>query len=818
MLKLSNITKDYYVGDITVNALKGISLEFRKNEFVAILGASGCGKTTLLNIVGGLDKYTSGDLLINGVSTKNYTDHDWDTYRNHSVGFVFQSYNLIPHQTVLSNVELALTLSGVSKQERRKRAIDALTKVGLENEINKKPNQLSGGQMQRVSIARAIVNDPEIILADEPTGALDTKTSIQVMDILKEIAEDRLVVMVTHNPELANQYATRVIRLTDGIVQSDSNPYEYIEVVEHKKEKKKKKNSSMSFWTAFSLSLNNLMTKKARTLLTAFAGSIGIIGIALILSLSSGFQNYIDKVQEDTLSTYPLTIQTTSIDYTQMLESMQGNKEISHEMDKVYPNNVLAEMIKTVKDGTKTNDLKSFKEYLDNKEEIKQYVSDIKYTYNANINIYASTYDETKNNKLVPSSLKMDVPTIGTSQNMLNTMLNSFQIWSEMIDNNAILESQYELIGENSKWPTSYDEVVIVVDKNNEITDYVLFSLGLLDSSELMKMLMVDGYIPQTRAYTYEEILGLKFKLVVDSDYYQYDGSLYKDVSANTIEMKKVLDKALDVKVVGIVKNKQSSAAASITGAIGYTHQLSEYIVNKNYNSDVVQAQLNSLTKSVITGNDFTKDAEGNYSYLEYINELTKVGYAKLDTPSTISIYPSSFEAKDEIVKIINEYNESVEKEKQIQYTDYVGIMMSSITEIINAVGYVLIAFVSISLIVSSIMIGIITYISVLERTKEIGVLRSIGARKKDISRVFNAETIIIGLVSGMLGIGITILLDIPINLILNSLVNISGIAKLPTIGAIVLVFISVLLTFIAGLIPSRYAAKKDPVIALRTE
>lgn len=821
MLKLRDIKKDYYVGDTVVHALKGINVEFRKSEFVSILGASGCGKTTLLNIIGGLDKYTSGDLIINNVSTKNYVDNDWDTYRNHSVGFVFQSYNLIPHQSVVSNVELALTLSGVSKQERKRRAIEALKKVGLENEINKKPNQLSGGQMQRVSIARAIVNNPEIILADEPTGALDTATSIQVMDILKEIAKDRLVVMVTHNPELANQYSTRIIRLVDGVIKSDTDPYETKDeeqIVEKPTKERKKKNSSMSFWTAFSLSLNNLMTKKARTLLTAFAGSIGIIGIALILSLSNGFQSYINKVQVDTLSTYPLTIETMSINYTQMLESYQGGKEIDHDLDKVYPNSVMQAMLKAMKDGSKANDLKAFKEYLDNNEELKEYISDIQYTYNANINIYSNDYSDTKNNRLVPSSLELSFPGSSASSSMMNTMMSTYRIWTEIINNDTLLNSQYELLGNHSRWPNAYNEVVIVVDNNNEITDYVLFALGLLDSSELMKMIMIDGYTPKTKAYTYDEILALTFKLVLDSDYYKKTDSLYTNIMEEPKEMKKVLDNALDVKVVGIVRAKTQASAASITGAVGYTHALTEYIVQNNYESEVVQAQLASKTSSVITGKEFTKDEKGVYSQTEYENELTTVGYARLDTPYTINIYPSSFEAKEKITDIISNYNNSVEKDKQIQYTDYIGLMMSSVTTIIDAISYVLISFVSISLVVSSIMIGIITYISVIERTKEIGVLRSIGARKKDISRVFNAETIIVGLVSGLIGIGLTVLLDIPINMLLKSLIQIANIAKLPALGAIILIIISAFLTFIAGLIPSRIAAKKDPVIALRTE
>lgn len=834
MLKLQGITKDYIVGDGKVEALKGVDIEFRKSEFVAILGASGCGKTTLLNIVGGLDKYTTGDLIINNKSTKNYSDYEWDTYRNHSVGFVFQSYNLIPHQTVLNNVELALTLSGVSKHERRQRAKEALKKVGLGDQINKKPNQLSGGQMQRVSIARAIVNDPEIILADEPTGALDTTTSIQVLDILKEIAKDRLVVMVTHNPELADQYATRTIRLTDGLVISDSNPYESVieevkeeKIVKGKKReaRKHKKKSSMSFWTAFSLSLNNLMTKKARTILTAFAGSIGIIGIALILSLSSGFQNYIDKVQEDTLSTYPIVIESQTVDYTEMMESImnKGDKE-EHGLDKIYSNNILADLLKTMSAGIKTNDLKAFKKYLDSSEEIQNYTTAIKYTYNSKINIYSPNYSETTNNKLVPADFNLGTIIGPYASPMMQEMMNQLNVWEEMLDNQTLLDSQYELIGAGSKWPSAYNEVVVVVNENNELTDHILFSLGLKtteDFYDMMYQLQTNpNYVAPVTSYTYEEILGLKYKLVVDSQYYEdkdNDG-IFENVSENPSSMKKVLDNSLEVEVVGIVRAKEGAAATSISGSIGYTKELTEYIVKRNKNSDVVIAQQSNLTTDVTTGELFDVDLAGNPNVGQYQEVLTKIGYADLDVPATISLYPTTFEAKDAINKLIKEYNEEKLSSQQIQYTDYIGIMMSSVSTIIDAISYVLIAFVSISLIVSSIMIGIITYISVLERTKEIGVLRSIGARKKDISRVFNAETLLIGFVSGALGIGVTVLLDIPINIILKMLAGIEGIAKLPVVGALILVAISMLLTFIAGLIPSRIAAKKDPVIALRTE
>ena len=841
MLKLDKIVKNYVTGDTVVNALKGVSVEFRKSEFVAILGASGCGKTTLLNIVGGLDKYTSGDLVINGNSTKNYTDYDWDTYRNHSVGFVFQSYNLIPHQTVLANVELALTLSGVSKAERRARAKEALKKVGLEGQINKKPNQLSGGQMQRVSIARAIVNDPEIILADEPTGALDSTTSIQVMDILAEIAKDRLVVMVTHNAKLADEYANRIINLSDGEIIGDSNPYDSSKEPEEKVKqeqeeltkreiKKRKKKSSMSFWTAFSLSLNNLMTKKARTILTAFAGSIGIIGIALILSLSSGFQGYIDKVQEDTLSTYPITIEEQTFSYADIMEGMQNNnsKPAEHDKDKIYSNNNLTEMLKKMMSGVRTNNLKDFKKYLDNYEDIDKYVSDIKYTYNSKLYIYKDEYSETENDRLVPTSLNaLDALPDGMFPGInIQEMVEQMVVWEELLNNDELLNSQYDLIGEGSKWPTKYNEVVIVVNENNEITEHILYSLGLKgedDFKELIKNMFNPDYKPAISSYSYEELLGLKYKLVAASDFYEYDGTLYNNISEDTKKMKNVLDNALEMQVVGIVRPKEKVQANSINGAIGYSKELTEYLINKNMNSDVVKAQIASKDKNVITGEAFpeeTRTVSTNKSTVSktYEQVLSDIGYADFEKPQTISIYPSSFEAKEKINDIISEYNEGKDVKDQIKYTNYIDMMMDSMSVMIDAISYVLIAFVSISLVVSSIMIGIITYISVLERTKEIGVLRSIGARKKDISRVFNAETILIGLVAGVLGIVITMVLDIPINIILNHLAGIQGVAKLPVLGSLILVLISVLLTAIAGLIPSRIAAKKDPVIALRTE
>ncbi len=836
MLELKSIVKDYVTGDTTVKALKGVDIEFRKNEFVAILGPSGCGKTTLLNIVGGLDQYTSGDLIIEGTSTKKYASSDWDTYRNHSVGFVFQSYNLIPHQTVLNNVELALTMAGITKAERKKRAIEALNRVGLEDQINKRPNQLSGGQMQRVAIARAIVNNPQIVLADEPTGALDTTTSLQVMEILKEIASDRLVIMVTHNPQLAKTYANRTVELLDGKLISDSNPYnsavEGKQASEKQKEKdanvgkkiRQKKKSSMSYLTALSLSLNNLFTKKARTIMTAFAGSIGIIGIALILSLSSGFQQYIKKIEEDTLSTYPITIDAQTYDITTMLGAMIPNGDSSaeeHDLDAIYGRNIMAKMLTAIIQGEKHNDLASFKTYLDGNEELKDRVSAISYGYNAKLNIYKDSHSETDNTLLIP--FDMALPGLGLG--MGESSLSNLTVWQEMLDNQELLESQYELLGTGSKWPTNYNEVIVVVNKNNEINDYMLYALGLKSKTELMELMGAlatnPNYVQEVPKYSYEDILGLKYKLVLDSDYYQLQtNGTYKNMSDDKAYMNAVLTTATELKVVGIVRTKDNAQATSINGAIGYSKTLTEEIVKRNQISDVVIAQKAEMEKTeprnLLTGELFSTTQ--SIRTTEYNDVINKIGGADLTVPSSISIYPNSFESKEYIVKMIEDYNLGKATEDQIQYTDYIGLMMSSISTIINAITYVLIAFVAISLVVSSIMIGIITYISVLERTKEIGILRSIGARKKDISRVFNAETLLIGFVAGMLGIIVTIILDIPINIIINHLAGIGNVAKLPFWGGFFLVVISMVLTVIAGLIPSKVAANKDPVIALRSE
>ena len=846
MLELTNITKDYVSGDTTVKALKGISIKFRKNEFVSILGQSGCGKTTLLNIVGGLDRYTDGDLTIDGVSTKQYKDKDWDTYRNNRIGFVFQSYNLIPHQTVLSNVELALTLSGVSKSERRKRAIAVLEQVGLGDQIHKKPNQMSGGQMQRVAIARALVNDPDILLADEPTGALDSATSIQIMNILKEISKDKLIIMVTHNPELADQYSSRIIRLLDGKVVDDTAPYsgeetddkskkaaadtkaakekkakkkEEKEATESSKAKKEKKpKTSMSFFTALSLSLNNLLTKKTRTILTAFAGSIGIIGIALILSLSSGMQNYIKRVEQDTLSGYPLTIQKTAVDYSSFLGMGEEKKIEDKQPGRVYSNSMMSDMINKMLTSVTINDLKSFMSYIESDESgIKDLTNDIQYSYDVDLNIYKA--DTSKgifkvNPSTVFESLGMDQMTQGGSM----SMMGSTDAWSEMIDNEELIKSQYDIL--EGRLPQEYNEVVLVVDKDDMISEYSLYALGLIDISQLQKVFaqMQMGNVPEENlndeqvSFTYDELLNQSFKLVVNTDVYVKDGNGYKDMSSDEEFMKQLLDKSVDIKVVGILKPNEDASNASISTNVAYTNKLTQYLINAVNDSDIVKEQLANPTVDVFTGEPFAENS--------YEANLTKLGVANLEDPASINIYPKDFKSKEKIVDIIDEYNAKLKAEgkEEIEYTDYVGLMMSSVSTIINAISYVLIAFVAISLVVSSIMIGIITYISVLERTKEIGILRSIGASKKDVSRVFNAETVIVGFVAGMIGIIITLILNVPINIIIKNITDISGMSKLPVSGGVILVVISIILTFIAGLIPARVASKKDPVIALRTE
>ncbi len=867
MLQLKNITKNYLSGDNEVQALKGIDIEFRENEFVSILGQSGCGKTTLLNIIGGLDRYTSGDLIINGKSTKEFKDKDWDTYRNHSVGFVFQSYNLIPHQTVLANVELALTISGVGKAERKKKAIEALQKVGLGDQLNKKPNQMSGGQMQRVAIARALVNDPDILLADEPTGALDSKTSVQVMEILKEISKDRLIIMVTHNPELAKKYSSRIVKLLDGKIIDDSNPYKSSEEDVKKARNKKDKSgkASMKFTTAVRLSLNNLMTKKGRTFLTSFAGSIGIIGIALILSLSHGMQSYINRVEEDTLSSYPLTIQEASIDVTSMLEAMMGNGEKEeHNDNKIYSRPIVNNILETVSTKLQTNNLEEFKKYLESGDtNIKDYINAIQYEYNLNLNIYKQNEDKTYQ-QVNPSKVfdelgfgEMMESRQSTSSMMSGSMtMTQTDVWNEMLDNQNLLQSQYDVLA--GKWPTKYNEVVLIVDENNEVSDYTLYSLGIKDIKELnesMEKIKNKEKVEagESESYSYDDLLNYKFKILLNTDYYKESGNAWQDMSNDDEYMKNVVDNAEEITIVGIIKPNEENVSSSGAGMIGYTKELKEYVINKINETEIVKEQKENPNINVFTGIEFPENQNSSFDYSQltdeqrmymatlseaelaelmknyaenstatYDSNLSTLGVVDLNKPSTINIYPKDFESKDMITTRISEYNDKQtndgKEENVITYTDIVGVMMSSVSTIINVISYVLIAFVGISLVVSSIMIGIITYISVLERTKEIGILRSIGASKKDVSRVFNAETLIIGLVAGLIGIVVTLLLNIPINMIIKSIVGISNISKLPTAGAIILVVISVGLTMIAGLIPARFAAKRDPVEALRTE
>ncbi len=910
MLQIRDIVKEYVTGDTSVKALKGVSIDFRENEFVSILGPSGCGKTTFLNIIGGLDKYTSGDLIINGISTKKYKARDWDSYRNHSIGFVFQSYNLIPHQNVLSNVELALTLSGVSKKERKKKAKEALEKVGLGDQIYKKPNQMSGGQMQRVAIARALVNNPDILLADEPTGALDTETSVQIMELLKEVASDRLVIMVTHNPDLAVQYSTRIVKLLDGKIISDSMPVDeepfvvekdgtkkpmYPEKVKDKKTKekaadkeneviayKKPPKTSMNLLTALSLSLKNLLTKKARTFLTAFAGSIGIIGIALILSLSNGVQEYIDTVQEDTLSSYPLSIEKTTIDMTSFMTSMTeaASEQQNHDLDKVYTNRIMTGFMELMLNQVATNNLVDFKKYIDrNKSEIDQYISDIQYSYSTTMNIFRGDLENgvyQVNPGQVFQSMGMGQNAQGKSATS-NMMMQSFEVWQRLIDNDKLLNQQYEVLA--GKMPSSYDEVVLMVSGNNEITDFTLYSLGILDSSVLSENLkkMMKGEetsFPEAKTYTYDELLQIKFRLLVNSDYYEKKDGIWVDHSDDSAWILDKLSASPEIKIVGILRPTSSAAKNQPGGTIGYTTALMDYLIEQVNASEIVKEQLADSEIDVFTGLPFKKGndesvaankmsmeefmafigtlpAESQPEIEAYVQQmkdmgmpddkivetmmasiqsqkpstdatyegnLKKMGYADIDSPSRINIFPKDFESKDKLSEMIEEYNDAHLKEDQITYTDYVGLIMSSVTTIINAISYILIAFVAISLIVSSIMIGIITYISVLERTKEIGVLRAIGASKTDVSRVFNAETLIVGFTAGALGILVSLLMLIPINAIVYHLTDIENIAKLPPVAGVVLVLISMVLTLIAGIIPSRVAAKKDPVVALRSE
>ena len=851
MLKLNNIKKNYETGNESVKALKGISIEFRENEFVSILGPSGCGKTTLLNIIGGLDHYTSGDLIIDGISTKKYKDRDWDTYRNHRIGFVFQNYNLISHQTVLSNVELALTLSGVDKQTRRKKAIEVLEKVGLKDQMYKKPNQMSGGQMQRVAIARALVNDPDILLADEPTGALDTKTSVQIMEILKEISKDRLIIMVTHNPELAKKYSTRIINLLDGEVTSDSKPYssKKEEKEKIKEEKRKAKKTSMSFLTAMNLSLNNLMTKKGRTILTAFAGSIGIIGIALILSISNGVQQYINNVEEETLTSYPLTVQEETVEISDLITTLQpdADKEV-HEDGKIYSNDVMSEMMATMSAKVQSNNLEAFKSYIESDEtNIKDYTSAISYSYNLNLQIYKDDTDE-----IVQVNPNTVLDELGMSMGEMQSAFVSTDVFSEMFDSEEMNKQMYDLVA--GSWPTKYNEVVLVVDENNEISDFTLYALGLKDSDELSEMYqnILDGtpFEVEQTSYDIDDLVGMNFKFLLNSDYYDKENGIWVDKRSDEKYMKELLEDAEELTITGIIKPNEESVVTSTAGGVLYLKDLKEYVINKINESEIAKEQTENPDINVFTGQEFSDEefdvnslTPEQLAYLQslsptemaqvienyekqagatYEDVLNQIGIIDLDKPSSINIYPKDFDSKEEIVNIINNYNEKAQEEGHdenvIKYSDLVGVMMSGVSTIIDVISYVLMAFVSISLIVSSIMIGIITYISVLERTKEIGILRAIGASKKDISRVFNAETFIEGLIAGVMGILITLLLTIPINIIIKNLSGISNVAILPIGGAIILVIISILLTTIAGLIPSRMASKKDPVEALRVD
>ena len=857
MLELKKISKVYESEDFKQKALDGVNVNFKSNEFACILGPSGSGKTTLLNIIGGLDKYTSGDLIINETSTKKYNDRDWDSYRNHRVGFVFQSYNLIPHQTILANVELALTLSGVSKTERRKKAKLALKKVGLLDHINKRPSQLSGGQMQRVAIARALVNDPDILLADEPTGALDTKTSVQIMELIKDIAKDKLVIMVTHNPELAKEYATRIIELKDGNIVSDSNPYdgkintkEELEI-----QKKKTKKTSMSLKTALSLSLNNLMTKKGRTILVSFAGSIGIIGIALILSLSSGVSDYIARVQEETLTSYPLTIEENSIDMASTvsekrkdaLEDKKGKNDNND--NKIYSNNTIADTLSLMSSKSSSNNLQAFKNFIENGESnIKDYTTTIGYEYNLNLQLYKSDISE----EIVQVNPNTVLESIGMQSGGVASKFMFSDVWQEMFENDDINNKMYTTI--SGRMPQNYNEVVLLVD-NNKISDYVLYALGIKDQKELeefyKKIQNGEEIETEEMSFDYDELIGLSYKLLLNTDYYIKVNNIWVDKREDKEYLKSKLENSEEIKVVGIVKpNEEWNGSKSSMGGILYTDDLEKHVIDKINNSEIVKEQKENPNINIITGLEFSDEefSIDNLSieqkkYLQslsteelttvvskykeqanatYESVLLELGSIDLEKPSAINIYAKDFESKDEIKNIIDDYNKEQEEKGNdgniISYSDLVGMLMSSVTDIVDMISYVLIGFVSISLVVSSIMIGIITYISVLERTKEIGILRAIGASKKDVSRVFNAETLIVGLTAGVIGIGITLILNVPINIIISKVAGVSNLSKLPLYGAIALILISVVLTMIAGLIPSKLASKKDPVESLRSE
>ena len=852
MLELKNIKKTYKTVSGDVNALKGINLKFRKSEFVSILGESGCGKTTLLNIIGGLDRYTSGDLIINGKSTKKFKDRDWDSYRNYSVGFIFQSYNLIGHQNILSNVELALTISGVSKKERREKALNALKQVGLKDKIYYKPSELSGGQMQRVAIARALVNNPDIILADEPTGALDSKTSKDVMEILKKVSKDKLIIMVTHNDKLAEDYSDRIIKILDGKIIDDTNPL--------KKEEKPKDfkygKTVMHYKTALSLSFNNLLTKKGRTFLTAFAGSIGIIGIALILSISSGVQGYIDKIEESAVSNYPIVIEKSSVDLGSLMKSMMEEEKTKKTKGKIYSKKIMDQMINIMSSKSKTNNLEKFRKYLEENKKVKDNTNAIMYGYNLDINLYKDSEEVYQVN---PSDV---METIGmgdmvkaqmTTQNLFGSSMNmgtNTNIFTKMIDNKKLINSQYDIL--EGKLPEKYNEVVLIVTKENELADYVLYNLGILDKNELKENMEKaekgEKKETKTKAYSYKDFIGLSYKILLNTDYYKKEGNIYLNSKNNKTFIKDKLKNAEKIKIVGIIKPKENITTTDDTGSVGYTKDLEEYIIKKTNESEIVKYQKENPDLNIFTGVKFPKDEEevniNNLSKEQRIalatmspeeitsmmeaygdnknssleKNLEKLGSVDLEKPATISIYPKDFKSKENINIIIEKYNKKQKEENKITYSDIVGIMISSVSNIVNTISYVLIAFVGVSLIVSSIMIGIITYISVLERTKEIGILRSIGVSKKDVSRIFSAETLIIGLLSGLIGVGVTVLLTFPINHLIYKATGVVVKTYLPLPAAVILIIISVVLTIIGGKIPSKMASKQDPVIALRSE
>ncbi len=880
MLTLKNIRKDYVSGEIKVQALRGVDISFRQNEFVAILGPSGCGKTTLLNIIGGLDRYTEGDLFIKGSSTREYKDKEWDSYRNHSVGFVFQSYNLIPHQSVLSNVELALTLSGVSQKERRERAIKALEKVGLGDQIRKKPGEMSGGQMQRVAIARALVNDPEIVLADEPTGALDSETSVQIMEALEEIARDRLVIMVTHNPELAQKYATRTIRLLDGQVTDDTDPFDG---KEESVSQVQTGRTSMGFATAFRLSLNNLLTKKGRTFLVSLAGSIGIIGIALILSMSNGVNTYIKNVEEDTLALYPLSIESQTMDRSSLLVSLMGlddNEKRDGSDGRIYSSNIMGEFLNAMVSEVQENDLASFKTFLEESPEIKELTSSVSYEYGTTLTVYnenavggslqvnPSKVIDTMTNTSMMSDMNAMVSM--SNMNQMSEAMNLYNL-NSFFELSERREGNYDMIA--GHYPQNVDEVLLIVGENYDMSDLTLYTLGLRDQSDVTEMFsdLMSGKTADTAediSFTYDELMDMKLKLVLPGNLYRDAGAgIYTYVGDDEEKMAEVLSEAMPLKISGIARtNSRSLISTFAAGGVGYTHELVEYVINANNETAAVKAQKEHPEVDIFTGILFAGGAEVEVTmdmveaYLDtlpeeqqkqaramlklmneerimamvkeqmkkqkttatYDGNLGKLGAADIGTPTRIRIFPKDFESKESLVELIDTYNQKMQdtghEGSMIRYTDYVGTLMSSVTDIVDTISYVLIAFVSVSLIVSSIMIGIITYISVLERTKEIGILRALGASKRDVSRVFTAETFIIGLAAGLLGILAAWLLTFPINAIIRAVTEVNAAAILPPAGAAILVLISMLLTITAGAIPSRMAAKKDPVVALRTE